>query len=74
MAENTQKKTTEKITIPKPAGANEKAKVIGLNGVMYTVPYGIETEVPVGVAEIAKRFLKNEAKAEAESERIAAGK
>ena len=31
---------------------NVKAKVVGLNGKMYTVPYDKEIEVPAAVAEI----------------------
>lgn len=71
MAENTAKKT-KKITIRKLEGVTAKAKVFGLNGVMYTVPYNVETEVPVGIAEIHERSEHYEKLAEREQERIAA--
>ena len=71
MAQQKETKKTKKVFIRKPEGTTAKAHVVGLNGVMYTVPYNKEVEVPFGVAEIIERSLRYKEKAEAERERIA---
>lgn len=65
------KKKTKKVFMRKPEGTTAKAHVVGLNGVMYTIPYNKETEVPLGVARIVERSQRYAEKAEAERERIA---
>ncbi len=69
----TKKAETKKVFIRKPAGVkNEKSKIVGLNGKMYTVPYGVEVEVPLGVAEILEMSERYAEKEEAEREKILA--
>lgn len=58
------------VYIQKPAGDTSKAKVVGLNGVMYTVPYNKQVEVPAAVAEIIERSLEMERREEEEKERL----
>lgn len=65
-------KKTQKVFIRKPEGVTAKAQVVGVNGVMYTVPYNKEVEVPVSVAEIIERSQRYKEVAESEQERIAA--
>lgn len=51
-AEGTEKATV-KVFIRRPMDErNVKAKVVGVNGKMYTVPYDTEVEVPACVAEV----------------------
>lgn len=54
--ETEKKRAYVKIFIRKPADERGvKAKVVGINGKMYTVPYDKEVEVPEEVAEVLTR-------------------
>lgn len=62
----------KKIYIRKPAGViNDKGKIVGLNGKMYSVPYDKEVEVPEGVYEILKRSEQAAEVAEKVNEQLA---
>ena len=62
----------KKIYIRKPAGViNDKGKIVGLNGKMYSVPYDKEVEVPEGVYEILKRSEQAAETAEKVNEQLA---
>lgn len=53
MQKKTEEKNTKKVFIRRPMDErNVKAKVVGVNGKMYTVPYDTEVEVPLCVAEV----------------------
>jgi len=41
----------------------EKAKMVTINGVTYTIPIGETVEVPDFVAEVVNEFLANQKKA-----------
>ena len=54
----------KKIFIRKPADERGvKAKIVGINGKMYAVPYDKEVEVPVEVYEVLERSRAAEEKA-----------
>lgn len=70
--ESKKKSGKKKIYIRKPAGViNDKGKIVGLNGKMYSVPYDKEVEVPEGVYEILKRSEQAAEVAEKVNEQLA---
>ena len=72
MPESKKKSGKKKIYIRKPAGViNDKGKIVGLNGKMYSVPYDKEVEVPEGVYEILKRSEQAAETAEKVNEQLA---
>lgn len=72
MPESGKKSGKKKIYIRKPAGViNDKGKIVGLNGKMYSVPYDKEVEVPEGVYEILKRSEQAAETAEKVNEQLA---
>ena len=72
MPESGKKSGKKKIYIRKPAGViNDKGKIVGLNGKMYSVPYDKEVEVPEGVYEILKRSEQAAEDAEKVNEQLA---
>ena len=72
MPESKKKSGKKKIYIRKPAGViNDKGKIVGLNGKMYSVPYDKEVEVPEGVYEILKRSEQAAEVAEKVNEQLA---
>lgn len=72
MPESGKKSGKKKIYIRKPAGViNDKGKIVGLNGKMYSVPYDKEVEVPEGVYEILKRSEQAAEVAEKVNEQLA---
>ena len=72
MPESKKKSGKNKIYIRKPAGViNDKGKIVGLNGKMYSVPYDKEVEVPEGVYEILKRSEQAAEVAEKVNEQLA---
>ena len=59
------KNEMEKVFIRRPMDEkNVKAKIVGLNGKMYAVPYDKEVEVPVAVAEIIRASMRAADKAD----------
>lgn len=59
------KNEMEKVFIRRPMDEkNVKAKIVGLNGKMYAVPYDKEVEVPVAVAEILRASMRAADKAD----------
>lgn len=59
------KNDMEKVFIRRPMDEkNVKAKIVGLNGKMYAVPYDKEVEVPVAVAEIIRASMRAADKAD----------
>ena len=59
------KNDMEKVFIRRPMDEkNVKAKIVGLNGKMYAVPYDKEVEVPVAVAEILRASMRAADKAD----------
>lgn len=72
MPKSKKKSGKKKIYIRKPAGViNDKGKIVGLNGKMYSVPYDKEVEVPEGVYEILKRSEQAAEVAEKVNEQLA---
>lgn len=72
MPESKKESGKKKIYIRKPAGViNDKGKIVGLNGKMYSVPYDKEVEVPEGVYEILKRSEQAAETAEKVNEQLA---
>lgn len=58
-------KNTVKVFLRRPADErNIKAKVVGINGKMYAVPYDKEVEVPAAVAEVINMSLGAQKKAD----------
>ena len=58
-------KNTVKIFLRRPLDErNVNAKVVGINGKMYTVPYEKEVEVPKAVAEVVNMSLGAQQKAD----------
>lgn len=51
-------KDTAKVNLLKPRGEKEQFFEAKLNGKKYYIPYGEETEVPIGVKEIIDDSVK----------------
>ncbi len=58
--EETKQKDTVKIKLFRDEGKYKDPLFVGLNGTFYTVPRGVEVEVPVGVAKIIEQSMEAE--------------